>query len=318
MKKCLPTLLAAALALGLAACGQQTDSKTASDSTSQAAGEQIKLSSKAGEITIPANVSKIAVMDYTSLDTFVALGASDKVIGLPLSSAVPSSLASFKDGKYADFGAVNNVNLEKLAAAQPQLVISADRLQKQTDALKQIAPTYHYSIDTNNYWQSFHEQTLNLAKIVGKTTEAEQKLQALDAEAAKLSEKTKGKTALIVLVNNDKLMAFGQHSRFGLIHDKLGFIPADASIKVGTHGQSISYEYIAEKNPDYLFVIDRASAVTGKSGGAQAALDNDIVKQSKAAKENHIVYLDANNWYLMNGGLNAMHEMVAEVGNAIK
>ena len=318
MKKCLPTLLAAALALGLAACGQQTDSKTASDSTSQAAGEQIKLSSKAGEITIPANVSKIAVMDYTSLDTFVALGASDKVIGLPLSSAVPSSLASFKDGKYADFGAVNNVNLEKLAAAQPQLVISADRLQKQTDALKQIAPTYHYSIDTNNYWQSFHEQTLNLAKIVGKTTEAEQKLQALDAEAAKLSEKTKGKTALIVLVNNDKLMAFGQHSRFGLIHDKLGFTPADASIKVGTHGQSISYEYIAEKNPDYLFVIDRASAVTGKSGGAQAALDNDIVKQSKAAKENHIVYLDANNWYLMNGGLNAMHEMVAEVGSAIK
>ena len=318
MKKCLPTLLAAALALGLAACGQQTNSKTASDSTSQAAGEQIKLSSKAGEITIPANVSKIAVMDYTSLDTFVALGASDKVIGLPLSSAVPSSLASFKDGKYADFGAVNNVNLEKLAAAQPQLVISADRLQKQTDALKQIAPTYHYSIDTNNYWQSFHEQTLNLAKIVGKTTEAEQKLQALDAEAAKLSEKTKGKTALIVLVNNDKLMAFGQHSRFGLIHDKLGFTPADASIKVGTHGQSISYEYIAEKNPDYLFVIDRASAVTGKSGGAQAALDNDIVKQSKAAKENHIVYLDANNWYLMNGGLNAMHEMVAEVGNAIK
>ena len=318
MKKCLPTLLAAALALGLAACGQQTDSKTASDSTSQAAGEQIKLSSKAGEISIPANVSKIAVMDYTSLDTFVALGASDKVIGLPLSSAVPTSLASFKDGKYADFGAVNNVNLEKLAAAQPQLIISADRLQKQTDALKQIAPTYHYSIDTNNYWQSFHEQTLNLAKIVGKTTEAEQKLQALDAEAAKLSEKTKGKTALIVLVNNDKLMAFGQHSRFGLIHDKLGFTPADASIKVGTHGQSISYEYIAEKNPDYLFVIDRASAVTGKSGGAQAALDNDIVKQSKAAKENHIVYLDANNWYLMNGGLNAMHEMVAEVGSAIK
>ena len=318
MKKCLPTLLAAALALGLAACGQQTDSKTASDSTSQAAGEQIKLSSKAGEITIPANVSKIAVMDYTSLDTFVALGASDKVIGLPLSSAVPTSLASFKDGKYADFGAVNNVNLEKLAAAQPQLVISADRLQKQTDALKQIAPTYHYSIDTNNYWQSFHEQTLNLAKIVGKTTEAEQKLQALDAEAAKLSEKTKGKTALIVLVNNDKLMAFGQHSRFGLIHDKLGFTPADASIKVGTHGQSISYEYIAEKNPDYLFVIDRASAVTGKSGGAQAALNNDIVKQSKAAKENHIVYLDANNWYLMNGGLNAMHEMVVEVGAAVK
>ena len=319
MKKCFPTVLAATLALGLAACGQPADNNTGNTASSQAATPgQISVTSKAGDISVPADVSKIAVLDYTSLDTLQALDATDKVIGLPLSSNVPASLASFKTDKYADFGAVNNVNLEKLAAAQPQLVISADRLQKQTDALKQIAPTYHYSIDTNNYWQSFHEQTLNLAKIVGKTSEAEQKLKALDEEAAKLSEKTKGKTALIVLVNNDKLMAFGQHSRFGLIHDKLGFTPADASIKVGTHGQSISYEYITEKNPDYLFVIDRASAVTGKSGGAEAALNNDIIKQSKAAKENHIVYLDANNWYLMNGGLNAMHEMVTEVGSAIK
>ena len=319
VKKCFPTVLAATLALGLAACGQPADNNTGNTASSQAATTgQISVTSKAGDISVPADVSKIAVLDYTSLDTLQALDATDKVIGLPLSSNVPASLASFKTDKYADFGAVNNVNLEKLAAAQPQLVISADRLQKQTDALKQIAPTYHYSIDTNNYWQSFHEQTLNLAKIVGKTSEAEQKLKALDEEAAKLSEKTKGKTALIVLVNNDKLMAFGQHSRFGLIHDKLGFTPADASIKVGTHGQSISYEYITEKNPDYLFVIDRASAVTGKSGGAEAALNNDIIKQSKAAKENHIVYLDANNWYLMNGGLNAMHEMVTEVGSAIK
>ena len=83
-------------------------------------------------------------------------------------------------------------------------------------------------------------------------------------------------------------------------------------------GEDSRMSKMPEKNPDYLFVIDRASAVTGKSGGAQAALNNDIIKQSKAAKENHIVYLDANNWYLMNGGLNAMHEMVAEVGNAIK
>ena len=72
MKKCLPTLLAAALALGLAACGQQTDSKAASDNTSQAAGEQIKLSSKAGDISIPANGSKIAVVDDTSLESIGA------------------------------------------------------------------------------------------------------------------------------------------------------------------------------------------------------------------------------------------------------
>lgn len=66
-----------------------------------------------------------------------------------------------------------------------------------------------------------------------------------------------------------------------------------------------------------LFVIDRASAVTGKSGGAHKQINNDIVKQSKAAKETDIVF-DANNcinewWFEM-----PCNEMVAEVGNAIK
>ena len=322
VKKLVPSIIAATLALGLAACGQSETSKTAATPTSAASptvsGDQIQLSSKAGNITLPTNIDKIAVLDFTSLDTINALGGADKVVGLPLSAAVPVSLNSFKDGKYTDFGAVNNINVEKLAAAQPHLIVSADRLAKQDEAFKQIAPTYHYSIDLDNYWASFHEQTLNLAKVIGKTAEAEKKLTEIDALAAQVAEKTKGKTALIVMVNSEKLMAFGTNSRFGMIHDKLGFTPIDTSIKVGTHGQSISYEFITEKNPDYLFVIDRASAVTGKNGGAEAALNNDIIKQSKASKEGHIVYLNANNWYLMNGGLNAMHNMIAEVSAAVK
>ena len=66
------------------------------------------------------------------------------------------------------------------------------------------------------------------------------------------------------------------------------------------------------------FGIEQADWSKTVEAVVKAALDNDIVKQSKAAKENHIVYLDANNWYLMNGGLNAMHEMVVEVGAAVK
>lgn len=322
MKNVFPSLIAATLALSLAACGGQTSSadkgSESTTSASQTATAGTQVSSSTGTITVPENLNKIAVLDYTSLDTLNALGVTDKVIGLPLSSTVPASLSSFKDGKFTDFGAVNNVNLEKLAAAEPQLIISADRLVKQNDAFKQIAPTYHYSIDVNNYWPSFYEQTMNLAKMVGKTDVAEQKLTALDEQAAKLSEKVQGKTALIVLVNNDKLMAFGAHSRFGLIHDKLGFKPVDEGIQVGTHGQSVSFEYIAEKNPDYLFVLDRAVAVTGKKGGAEAALNNDIIKQTKAFKDNRIVYLNAETWYLMNGGLTAMAEMLNEVENSIK
>lgn len=326
MKRLLPTLLAASVALSLAACGGNTAetkpavnaSGPATASAATAANGNIQLAGKLGTTEVPANVTRIAALDYTTIDTLMALDATDKIIGLPLASNVPASLDSFKNGKYIDFGAVNNVNLETLASNQPELIISADRLEKQNDSFKQIAPTYQYHIDTANYWPSFTEQTLNIAKVVGKTAEAEQKLQTLETQVAEIAAKTQGKTALIVLVNNDKLMAFGAGSRFGLLHEKMGFTPVDPSIKVGTHGQSISYEFITEKNPDYLFVLDRAASVTGKTGGAEAAMNNDIIKQSKAYKDGKIVYLNTNNWYLMNGGLHAMGEMIAEVNKVVQ
>lgn len=100
--------------------------------------------------------------------------------------------------------------------------------------------------------------------MVGKTAEAEKELAELEQDIAEIKQKTKGKTALIVLVNNNKIAAYGPGSRFGNIHDLYGFTPADPSIKVGLHGMAISHEFIAQKNPDYLFVIDRGAAITDK------------------------------------------------------
>ena len=36
---------------------------------------------------------------------------------------------------------------------------------------------------------------------------------------------------------------------------------ADSAIQADTHGQQISFEYILEKNPDWLFVIDRDAGI---------------------------------------------------------
>lgn len=76
------------------------------------------------------------------------------------------------------------------------------------------------------------------------------------------------KKALVILANEGKISAYGAGSRFGIIHDVFGFAQADDKIEVSTHGQSVSYEYVADKNPDYLFVVDRDAAV--KSDGGEA------------------------------------------------
>ena len=69
--------------------------------------------------------------------------------------------------------------------------------------------------------------------------------------------------ALVVLVNEGQLSAYGKGSRFGLIHDTFGFKAADDKIEASTHGQSVSYEYVLEKNPGILFVVDRTKAIGG-------------------------------------------------------
>ncbi len=94
-------------------------------------------------------------------------------------------------------------------------------------------------------------------------------------------------------------------------------VPVDENIEASTHGQSISFEYIVEKDPDFLFVIDRTAVVGGESS-AKEVIENDLVKNTKAYKEGNIVYLDPNYWYLSGGGLVSVSEMILEVGAAVE
>lgn len=308
-------VLTLALAATLAACSNSSNPPASEHkaATASQGTETLSLSSKAGDITIPAHVSRITVLDTNALNTIHELGADDKVVALPKGTPLPAVLKEFNDKKYQDVGTVKEPNLERIAASQPELILMNGRMENLVDQIKQIAPTYFVEIDYNDQFNSFKQQTLNIASIVDKKAAAEQELAQLEQDIARIRQKTKGKTALVVLVNNSKIAAYGPGSRFGNIHDLYGFTPADPSIKVGLHGMAISHEFIAKKNPDYLFVIDRGAAITDKTDGAKHVLDNDIINQSKAAKAGHIVYLDSANWYLMNGGLGGMKDMLKEV-----
>lgn len=314
------TVLTTILVFGLAACSQsdQPASTKAQPETATVQNTQtLTLKSKAGEVSVPANISRITVLDTNALNTIHTLGADDKVVGLPKGTPLPKVLQSFNDAKYADVGTVKDPNLERIAATKPELILMSARMENLVDQIKQIAPTYFVDVDYNDQFNSFKQQTLTIAEIVGKKTQAESELKALESDIEALKQKTKGKTALVIMVNNNKIAAYGAGSRFGNIHDLYGFTPADASIKVGLHGMAISYEFIAQKNPDYLFVIDRSAAITEKKDGAKQVLTNAIIAKTKAAQNGHIVYLDSSNWYLMNNGLGGMKDMVKEVSDAV-
>ncbi|MNJ71197.1 putative ABC transporter solute-binding protein YclQ precursor [compost metagenome] len=117
------------------------------------------------------------------------------------------------------------------------------------------------------------------------------------------------------------MSAYGPGSRFGIIHDEFGIAPADDTIEVSTHGQSVSFEFVAEKNPDYLFVIDRDAVVSQAGQEAEPAsklVENDLVKKTNAYKNGKIIYLDASYWYLSGGGLISVPAMAKEIQEGIK
>lgn len=101
-----------------------------------------------------------------------------------------------------------------------------------------------------------------------------------------------------------------------MIHDVFGVEPIDNSIEASTHGMNISFEYVVEQNPDLLYVIDRG-AIVGDESSAKQVVENKLVKKTKAYKNDHIVYLDPNYWYLSGGGLVSVQEMVNEVAESL-
>ena len=293
-------------------------SPTEAPSGQDRATEMQQFESQAGKISIPKELSRITVLDTNSLNTIQTLGASDKVVALPQGTPLPTALQQFNSQAYINVGTAKEPNLEKIAESRPQLILMSGRMENLMAQIQGIAPVYFNQVDYTDRLNSFRQHTLNIADMVGKRAEAEQQLTTLSKDIKALQEKTKDKTALMILVNNNKLSAYGVGSRFGLIHDLYGFQPADPNIKVGTHGMSVSHEFIAEKNPDYLFVIDRSAAITEGDGGARKVLDNNLVRQTKAAKNGHIVFLDSSTWYLINDSLGGMQSALNEVDEVVK
>lgn len=265
-----------------------------------------------GETTVAQNPAKVVTFDYAALDTLDALGV--EITGLP-GSNLPEYLGKYADDKYLKLGSIFEPDYEAVAAAAPDLIIVAGRSSGAYPELSKIAPTIDLSNDWANFEGSIKANSKILGDIFGKTAEVDAMIAELDAKTAVIKAKAAdaGK-GLVVLTSGNEVTAFGPGSRFGWIHDSLGVVPAVADVEAATHGDAISFEFILEANPNWLFVIDR-DAATGE-GAAAAILDNELVQQTNAWKNKQVVYIDPIRSYIVNGGLPAFTALVDQVGDA--
>lgn len=269
-----------------------------------------------GTTEVPANPEKVFVFDLGVMDTMNAIGV--KPAGVP-EAQYPESLQGIAEGA-EKIGAMKEPDFETIATAGPDLIITSGRTAEAYGELSKIAPTVNLAVDMTNPLESFEANAKVIGTIFGKTEAVEGKLKGIEGKIedakATIKEADQG-NGLIVLTSAGEVTAYGAGSRFGLIHDLLG-VPTAADVKAeGTHGESISFEYIAETNPDLLFVIDR-DAATGEGGqAADAVLDNDLVNGTNAARNGKIIKLDPTNWYIVGYGLNSLPQMIDQVVNGV-
>jgi iron complex transport system substrate-binding protein len=266
-----------------------------------------------GTVTIDATPKTVAVFDVAAIDTLTRLGIQPA--GVPDKLYVPE-LEPVKDGA-TPVGTLFEPDLEALSALAPDLIILGSRSASTADVTAKVAPTIDMTIDGDDLFDKAKQRLATYGALFGKTAEAEAIAGELDAKlaAAKAAIAGKGK-ALIVMSNGPKVSTYGPGSRFGWVHTALDLPPAIAEIESATHGEAVSFEFIRQANPDWLLVLDRATAVGSNEQAARVTLDNELVAGTTAWKKGQVIYLPPADFYIAAGGVQAMERVLTTITEA--
>lgn len=280
-------------------------------------GQAAEVKHAQGSTQVPGQPAKTVVMDMAVLDTLHTLGV--EVAGVPAAVKWPDHLAQYADKRYAKVGSMFEPDYEAIHRLAPQVIFVAGRSAPKYGELSRLAPTVDLTVDPKDLVGSVERNARLVADIYGRQAEAEAKIAALKTSIAALQARAgKAGTGLIILTTGGKMSAYGPGSRFGVIHDAFGLAPAARDLKVSNHGQAMSFELISQLDPDWLFVIDRDAAIGREGTSARQLLDNALMRQTEAWKNQHVVYLNAFNWYSLGAaGLTSLQQSVQEVDAAL-
>lgn len=310
-------------ALALSACSDSGTDAAAETAPSEDVTVQTYFG---GEVTVPGDPAEIVVLDFAALDTIDHLGLGERVVGVAAGATpMPDYLSSYADTA-ENVGDIFEPDFEAINALDPDLIIAGARSQPKVEELSDIAPTLDLTFEwgSEEFLESLETNTTAVGQIFGLETEVESILADLDAAAGEVAAAAAddGK-GLVILTSAGEVSAYGLDAedhlgRFDVVYEEMGVEPADTQGAIETHGDVVSFEYLADLDPDLLYVIDRDAAIGQEGESAQQVLDNDLVNGTSAAENGDIAYVDSAKWYLAFGGLTSYEAMIADVGSLVE
>lgn len=263
-----------------------------------------------GPVTVPALPETLIVYDLLSLDTLDALGVQLK--GKPAKTYV-DYIDNFTEDAI-QIGSSSEPNYEDVVKLDPDLFVIGGGSSKLMEPLSEIAPTIDMFVRGSDHVDQMLARLKGLGDITGTQDKAAELKAAFNAKliAAKAAVAGKGNT-LMLLTNGGKVTAFGHDSRFGWLFTDVGLTEAVAGIDAQDHGEGVSFEFIADANPDNILVVDRSAAIGREAEAAATTLDNPLVAGTNAGRNGNVIFLSSAPAYVAGGGYQGMMIMLDEL-----
>ncbi|MBQ9133356.1 MAG: ABC transporter substrate-binding protein [Clostridia bacterium] len=267
------------------------------------------------QLEVPYDPQKIAVCDMAALDILVNLGLEDRIV------CVATTTLDYLVDKVEGIptcGTIKTPDAETIMKYEPDLIFMGGRGSDYYATLSEIAPVVRLTV-SGNVVEGTIKNAQTIASIFGKTEEMSAKVSAYNERIEALQAFAKGKSAIVGMVTSGGFNVTGNSGRCSIIGNEIGFanVGVDKESEDASHGNLSSFEYILQKNPQYIFVMDRDAATGGASTAAEV-MNNEVIDQTIAAKNGNVVILARPGvWYTAEGGFTALGMMLEDLENAL-
>ncbi len=277
-------------------------------------------------LEIKKDPQRIAILDMSALDIIDALGLGDRVVGSAEVSIDYLKRYNPKENQaIMNLGSIKTADFEQVAACNPDVIFIGGRLSKEYQKLSEIAPVVFLSVDyEKGIVESTKENVQTIASIFNKEAEVNRLVHQYTSRIETLNQELKDKKVLLTMYNNNSLSIMDDNSQLNMIVNELEAMNLGEQVgesEKSTHGEDASWETIMKINPEYMFVLDRSSAIQASDKGllgAKEVVENNLIKQLDVYKENKIIYFmdHANVWYSATGGIQALDIMLSDLEQA--
>ncbi len=271
-------------------------------------------------VTVPKDAKRIVALNYETLDFLDKFGMGDRVVGM-LDGTAPDHLMKYQNNsKIAKLGSMKEIDMKALAAAKPDIIFASGRTAGQFMEFSKIAPTVVASASSQDgFMNGYRKNAMMHATIFGKEKETRAILDGYQKRIDALAKKTAGKTVLCITTTGGKVIV-GNSNAKNIATTDLGLKNVGHNLSREESQKADPFKLITDAKADYIFVLDRGTAIGEKNPKASELLEkNTAFKNTTAFKNKRVIYYEpVRAWYVNTGGITAFDLMLKELEKDIK